>query len=65
MKNSRGVAVGGAAIVLTAVFFLVPFAFIFLIASKGRTEANLLQFSGHHTLSCWTTWFRPSPPVTI
>jgi raffinose/stachyose/melibiose transport system permease protein len=45
MKNSRGAVIGGAAIALTAVFFLVPFAFIFLIASKDRTEANLLQFS--------------------
>ena len=28
-----------------AIFFLVPFAFIFLIASKTVTQANLLQFS--------------------
>jgi raffinose/stachyose/melibiose transport system permease protein len=45
MKNSRGAVIGGAAIVVTAVFFLVPFAFIFLIASKDRAEANFLQFS--------------------
>ena len=45
MKNSRGAVIGGAAIVFTAVFFLVPFAFVFLIASKDRAEANLLQFS--------------------
>ena len=30
---------------LTAIFFLVPFLFIFLIASKDVTEANALQFS--------------------
>src|ERR1700712_4322603 len=46
MKSpTRGAVVGGAAIVLTAIFFLVPFAFVFLMASKDRAEANLLQFS--------------------
>jgi raffinose/stachyose/melibiose transport system permease protein len=45
MKNTRGVVIGAAAIVLTAIFFLVPFAFTFLIASKEVTEANALEFS--------------------
>jgi raffinose/stachyose/melibiose transport system permease protein len=45
MKNTRGVVIGVAAIVLSAIFFLVPFAFIFVIASKDRAEANLLEFS--------------------
>ena len=45
MKNTRGVVIGGAAIVLTAVFFLVPFAFIFVIASKDVVESSLLEFS--------------------
>jgi raffinose/stachyose/melibiose transport system permease protein len=45
MKNTRGVVVGIAAIVLSAIFFLVPFAFIFVIASKDRVAANLLEFS--------------------
>jgi raffinose/stachyose/melibiose transport system permease protein len=45
MKNTRGTVIGLAAIVGTAVFFLVPFAFILLIASKPLAEANLLQFS--------------------
>jgi raffinose/stachyose/melibiose transport system permease protein len=46
MKSpTRGAVAGGAAIVLTAIFFLVPFAFVFLMASKDRAEANLLQFS--------------------
>ena len=33
------------AIVISAIFFLVPFVFILLIASKPLAEANLLQFS--------------------
>ena len=37
--------IGIAAIVLTAIFFVVPFLFIFLIASKPVAEANLLEFS--------------------
>ncbi|MCW2810145.1 MAG: putative transporter permease protein [Friedmanniella sp.] len=45
MKNLRGVTVGGLSIVVTAVFFLIPFLFVFLIASKDRVEANLLEFS--------------------
>jgi raffinose/stachyose/melibiose transport system permease protein len=45
MSTRRGVVVGGAFIVLTAVFFLVPFAFILSIASKDRVESNLLEFS--------------------
>jgi raffinose/stachyose/melibiose transport system permease protein len=46
MRNhARGALVGGAAIVATAVFFLVPFAFILAIAAKDQTEAGLLQFS--------------------
>ncbi len=45
MKNTRGVVIGGAAIVLSAIFFLVPFAFIFVIASKDVTAANSLEFS--------------------
>jgi len=43
-KNKQGVAIGGAAIVLTAIFFLVPFAFIFVIASQGTVESALLTF---------------------
>ena len=45
MKNARGVVVGAVSIVVSAVFFLVPFAFILVTASKDRTEANLLEFS--------------------
>jgi raffinose/stachyose/melibiose transport system permease protein len=45
MKNLREVLVGAAAILVTAVFFIVPFAFIFLTASKDKTESALLAFS--------------------
>jgi raffinose/stachyose/melibiose transport system permease protein len=45
MKNTRGLVIGLIAIAVSAVFFLVPFAFIFVIASMTRTQANLLQFS--------------------
>jgi len=45
MKNTRGTVIGLIAILGTAIFFLVPFAFIFIIASKPLAEANLLEFS--------------------
>jgi raffinose/stachyose/melibiose transport system permease protein len=45
MKNTRGIIIGALAIIGTAIFFLVPFAFIFFIASSNVQQANLLQFS--------------------
>jgi raffinose/stachyose/melibiose transport system permease protein len=45
MKNRSGVVIGVAAIIGTAIFFVVPFIFIFLIASKPLIDANALQFS--------------------
>ena len=45
MKNTRGVVIGGSAIVLTAVFFIIPFLFILVIASKTLSESALLEFS--------------------
>jgi raffinose/stachyose/melibiose transport system permease protein len=45
MKNTRGVVIGLAAIVLTAIFFIVPFLFILVTASKTLQESALLQFS--------------------
>jgi raffinose/stachyose/melibiose transport system permease protein len=45
MKDTRAIVIGLAAIVGTAIFFLVPFAFIFVIASKDVASANLLEFS--------------------
>jgi raffinose/stachyose/melibiose transport system permease protein len=44
-RDTRAIVIGTAAIVLTAIFFLVPFLFIFLIASKDATESTLLEFS--------------------
>jgi raffinose/stachyose/melibiose transport system permease protein len=44
-RNTRGIVIGAAAILLTGIFFVVPFLFIFLIASKDVTEANALEFS--------------------
>jgi raffinose/stachyose/melibiose transport system permease protein len=49
MKNTRGVVIGGLAILASAIFFLVPFLFIFVVGSMDRTQANQLQF----------TWPRP------
>jgi raffinose/stachyose/melibiose transport system permease protein len=45
MKNTRGVVIGGAAIAFSAIFFVIPFVFILVIASKGATEASSLSFS--------------------
>jgi raffinose/stachyose/melibiose transport system permease protein len=45
MKNTRGLVIGLVAIAGTAIFFLVPFAFILVMASKDVTESALLQFS--------------------
>ena len=45
MKNTRGVVIGGLAILASAIFFLVPFIFIFVIGSMDRTQANQLQFT--------------------
>jgi raffinose/stachyose/melibiose transport system permease protein len=44
-RNTRGVVIGSAAILISAIFFLVPFLFIFVIASKDLASANLLEFS--------------------
>jgi raffinose/stachyose/melibiose transport system permease protein len=51
MKNNRGVAIGGSAIVLTAVFFLVPFAFVLVIASQDKIQSSSLGFA-------WPTHFQ-------
>jgi raffinose/stachyose/melibiose transport system permease protein len=45
MKSTRAVVIGTAAIVFTAIFFVVPFMFIFLMASKDKVESALLKFS--------------------
>jgi len=53
VKRTKGVASGLIAIVLSAVVFLVPFAFIVLTASKTRGEAALREFS---LPSEWAIW---------
>jgi raffinose/stachyose/melibiose transport system permease protein len=45
--------VGLGGIVFTAVFFLVPFAFIFTMASKNVNEASLLNFSWPDHFQLW------------
>jgi raffinose/stachyose/melibiose transport system permease protein len=45
VKNTRGVVIGGLAVLASVIFFLVPFLFIFVIASMDRIQANQLQFS--------------------
>ena len=42
---TRGIVLGAAAIAFTGVFFLIPFAFIFVTAAKDRSESALLRFS--------------------
>lgn len=51
MKNTRGVALGVGAIVLTAVFFLVPFAFTVAISSMDVTQAAQLDFTLPHSFN--------------
>jgi raffinose/stachyose/melibiose transport system permease protein len=48
MQNRRAAIVGLIAIVASAIFFLVPFAFIALMASKDSTESAKLDFSLPH-----------------
>lgn len=43
--KSRGIALGTISILVSIVVFLVPFAFIFLTASKTQQEASRLEFS--------------------
>ncbi len=44
-RKKKGVVLGVVAIVLSAVVFLVPFAFIVLTAGKTQQEASRLEFS--------------------
>jgi raffinose/stachyose/melibiose transport system permease protein len=49
VKSVRSLAVSGAAVVVTTVVFLVPFAFIVLQAVKSPSEARQLSFDWPHT----------------
>jgi raffinose/stachyose/melibiose transport system permease protein len=45
VKSVRALGVGGLAILVSGILFLVPFAFILVQALKPREEAALLEFS--------------------
>ena len=51
MRKSTRWLIGLVGIVFTTVFFIVPFAFIFMMAAKDENEASMLQFS-------WPTHFQ-------
>ena len=51
-------------ILVSAVVFLVPFAFILLTALKGKQQANLLDFSWPQGIYLWENIERWSPPAT-
>lgn len=53
MRTSTRWLIGLAGIVFTAVFFLVPFAFIFTMAAKDPQEAARLAFSWPTTFQLW------------
>jgi raffinose/stachyose/melibiose transport system permease protein len=43
--KSRGIVIGAISVVVSIIVFLVPFAFIFLTASKTPQDASRLEFS--------------------
>ncbi|HEY0240150.1 MAG TPA: carbohydrate ABC transporter permease [Friedmanniella sp.] len=45
MRNTRGAVIGGAGILFTGIFFVVPFLFILLLASQDRVQSNELRFA--------------------
>lgn len=53
MKLLRRYRLTLLAIVVSAVVFLIPFAFIILTAIKGKQQANLLDFSWLSGFSLW------------
>ena len=64
MRSRRHLWLGLLGIVLFAVVFLVPFAFVVFTAAKTRTEAGELQFSLPTTGPCSRTSATPSGPAT-
>jgi len=48
-----GVALGSAAVIASAIIFLVPFAFILVTAMKSKNEAALLEFSWPDQIQLW------------
>lgn len=53
MKAARKYLIGGLSILVSSVVFLVPFAFIVLMALKDRKEASLRRFSLPTTWHFW------------
>lgn len=53
MRTARKLAVSGAAIVVTAVVFLIPFAFILVNAMKDEQQAAGLDFALPTTFRIW------------
>jgi raffinose/stachyose/melibiose transport system permease protein len=53
MRSARRYWVGGAAILASIVVFLVPFAFILLMAAKDRKQASLRNFD---LPTSWQLW---------
>ena len=56
MRTKTHLWLGVLGIVLFAVVFLVPFAFIFFTAAKTQTEAGNLQFSLPTTWALLQNW---------
>lgn len=53
MRTARKLAVSGAAIIVTAVVFLIPFAFILVNAMKDEQQAARLDFALPTTFRIW------------
>lgn len=53
MKSASRYWIGGIAIVLTGIVFLVPFAFIVLTAMKNRKDSALREFSWPKSFHLW------------
>ena len=53
MKHPSRYWIGGLAIVLSSIVFLVPFAFIILTSMKNRKDASLREFSWPQSFHLW------------
>jgi raffinose/stachyose/melibiose transport system permease protein len=53
MKNASRYLIGGLAILVSIVVFLVPFAFIIVTAVKSKQEASRLEFSWPSEFHIW------------
>lgn len=53
MRRASRYWIGGLAIVVTSVVFLVPFAFIIVTAMKNRKDSSLREFSWPNSFHLW------------